>query len=90
MTTPPAGKQIPIPSRDTQFATYTVRLGFPVMGIWPDGSDGTDVNALSRSARGDLIVTCDDDGCEETCVEVTVSLVHAKALPLALRGTGYM
>ncbi|KAG2422675.1 hypothetical protein HXX76_015839 [Chlamydomonas incerta] len=56
------GKQIPIPSRDTQFATYTVRLGFPVMGIWPDGSDGTDVNALSRSTRGDLIVTCDDDG----------------------------
>ncbi|KXZ42690.1 hypothetical protein GPECTOR_124g490 [Gonium pectorale] len=56
------GKQIPIPSRDTRFHTYTVRLGFPVMGIWPDGSDGTDVNAVCRSARGDLVATCDDDG----------------------------
>ncbi|GIL71076.1 hypothetical protein Vretimale_17844 [Volvox reticuliferus] len=56
------GKQIPIPSRDVQFATYTLRLGFPVMGIWPDGSDGTDVNAVARSRGGDVVATCDDDG----------------------------
>jgi hypothetical protein len=57
-----AGKQIPIPSRDVTFATYTLRLGFPVMGIWPDDSDGTDVNAVARSRRGDLLATCDDEG----------------------------
>lgn len=45
-----------------QYATYTLRLGFPVMGIWPDYSDGTDVNAVHRSAHGDLLATCDDDG----------------------------
>ncbi|GFR42919.1 hypothetical protein Agub_g3919, partial [Astrephomene gubernaculifera] len=56
------GKQIPIPSRDISFATYTLRLGFPVMGIWPDGSDGTDINAVARNRRGDLLATCDDSG----------------------------
>ncbi|GLC69071.1 hypothetical protein PLESTF_000783800 [Pleodorina starrii] len=56
------GKQIPIPSRDTSFSTHTLRLGFPVLGIWPDGSDGTDVNSVCRSARGDVVATADDSG----------------------------
>ncbi|MEW5311518.1 MAG: hypothetical protein WDW38_003227 [Sanguina aurantia] len=56
------GKQVPIPNRDTQFATYTVRLGFPVMGIWHPDSMGDDVNAVDRSKGGDLLVTSDDDG----------------------------
>lgn len=53
---------MPIPNRDTQFATYTVRLGFPVMGIWHPESLGDDVNAVDRSKSGDLLVTSDDDG----------------------------
>ena len=36
---------------DTRWEDYTCVLGFPVMGIWPDGSDGTDVNALHIGPR---------------------------------------
>ena len=32
------------------------------MGIWPDASDGTDINALSMSSCGRYIVTADDFG----------------------------
>jgi hypothetical protein len=44
--------QITLPQRDTQFATYTVALGFPVMGIFPPYADGTEVNAVDRSKDG--------------------------------------
>ena len=46
---------------DTGWATWTRVLGFPVMGIWPPGSDGTDVNACDRSPDGDFAVTADDE-----------------------------
>jgi hypothetical protein len=29
---------------DTDWATWNCVLGFPVMGIWPRDTDGTDVN----------------------------------------------
>jgi len=37
-------------------------MGFPVMGVWPDYSDGTDINCLSVSSHKDVIVTADDFG----------------------------
>jgi WD40 repeat protein len=33
------------------------------MGIWPDDSDGTDINAVGRSRSGAVLVTADDFGC---------------------------
>ena len=36
------------------WATYTCPHGFPAMGIWPDGADGSDVNAVHRSSDGTL------------------------------------
>jgi hypothetical protein len=48
--------------RDQRWATWTSMLGFPVMGIWPPGSDGSDINAVSRSPDGQLLLTCDDLG----------------------------
>ena len=48
--------------RDTNWHTWTCVLGFPVMGIWPDYSDGTDVNAVSRSRDRRYVVTADDHG----------------------------
>ncbi|CAB1330576.1 unnamed protein product, partial [Coregonus sp. 'balchen'] len=33
-----------------------------VLGLWPDGSDGTDINAVSRSNEKQLLVTGDDFG----------------------------
>ena len=47
---------------DTDFATWTCVLGFPVMGVWPVDSDGTDVNSLDVCKRRELIVTADDFG----------------------------
>ena len=41
-------------------ATHPV--GFPVMGIWADGMDGTDTNAVHRSSSHRHVVTAGDDG----------------------------
>lgn len=56
--------RIPFPSalRDIEWATSTCTFGFEVIGIWPPGSDGTDVNAVCRSASGKLAATGDDHG----------------------------
>ena len=47
---PPTHSQVKANQRDTEWDTYTCVLGFPVMGIWPPGSDGTDVSLMSLSA----------------------------------------
>ena len=45
---------------DYSWHTWTCTLGYPVMGIWPPYSDGTDVNAVDRSSDGKLIVSAED------------------------------
>ena len=47
---------------DTDWDTWTCVLGFPVMGIWNAGSDGTDVNSCDVDEKKKLIVTADDFG----------------------------
>lgn len=47
---------------DTAWHTWTCILGFPVMGIWPPASDGTDVNAVHRTRDGKYVATADDNG----------------------------
>lgn len=44
-----SGRQAKANQRDTRFASWTCTLGFPVMGIFPDFSDGTDVDSACRS-----------------------------------------
>ncbi|KAJ8416101.1 hypothetical protein AAFF_G00381230 [Aldrovandia affinis] len=46
--------------KDIDWATYTCVLGFHVFGVWPEGSDGTDINALMRSHNRKLIALADD------------------------------
>eukprot|EP01044_Picomonas_judraskeda_P014565 COSAG03_NODE_2331_length_2879_cov_1.649281_2_plen_494_part_00 len=48
--------------RDQEWDTWTCQLGFPVMGIWSDNMDGTDINAVHRSTRGGHLVAADDNG----------------------------
>jgi len=43
--------------RDASWATWTAEIGFPVMGIWPEYSDRTDVNAVYRAKRGTAAYT---------------------------------
>ena len=33
-----------------------------MLGVWPDGSDGSDINAAHRSNDGQLVLTADDFG----------------------------
>lgn len=35
---------------------------FGVLGVWPEGADGTDVNSAARSHNNQLLVTGDDFG----------------------------
>ncbi|KAM3595114.1 uncharacterized protein V6R79_018202 [Siganus canaliculatus] len=49
-------------TRDIEWTTFTCTLGFQVFGLWPDGSDGTDINAGCRSNDKSLLVTGDDFG----------------------------
>lgn len=47
-------------SKDIDWHTWSCTLGFPVQGILPFYSDGTDVNAACRSHNRKLIATGDD------------------------------
>ncbi|GCB73893.1 hypothetical protein scyTo_0002975 [Scyliorhinus torazame] len=46
--------------RDMEWYTYTCVLGFHVFGVWPEGSDGTDINALCRSHSKKVVAVADD------------------------------
>uniref|UniRef100_A0A8D2Q7X7 EMAP like 3 n=1 Tax=Varanus komodoensis TaxID=61221 RepID=A0A8D2Q7X7_VARKO len=47
-------------NRDREWASYTCVLGFHVFGVWPDGSDGTDINSLCRSHHERVVAVADD------------------------------
>jgi microtubule-associated protein-like 1/2 len=57
-------RQIPSATnmRDTEWASFTCVFGFPVCGIWQEGSDGTDINTACRSHSGAILATGDDFG----------------------------
>ncbi|XP_045701080.1 echinoderm microtubule-associated protein-like 2 isoform X1 [Phyllostomus hastatus] len=48
--------------RNMDWATATCVLGFGVFGIWSEGADGTDINAVARSHDGKLLASADDFG----------------------------
>uniref|UniRef100_A0A087YEH5 EMAP like 2 n=2 Tax=Poecilia TaxID=8080 RepID=A0A087YEH5_POEFO len=48
--------------RNLEWATSTCTLSFSTFGIWPDGADGTDINAVCRSHDGSLLASADDFG----------------------------
>lgn len=48
--------------RDVEWDTWTCVLGFPVRGMWPEGADGTDINACSRSNSAQYLANGDDSG----------------------------
>ncbi|KAL6747740.1 WD40-repeat-containing domain protein [Haematococcus lacustris] len=59
---PRSGRQVGGCQRDTRWATWSCVLGFPVMGIWPPDSDGSDINSADRSPSGRYLLTADDLG----------------------------
>ena len=49
-------------TKDDDWASWTAVLGWPVQGIFPPFSDGTDVNACHKAHNSDLLATSDDFG----------------------------
>ena len=52
--------------KDEDWDSFSCIFGWPMRGIWPEDSDGTDVNACARSNGAEkdngLLVTADDFG----------------------------
>ncbi|XP_076816178.1 echinoderm microtubule-associated protein-like 2 isoform X2 [Clavelina lepadiformis] len=48
--------------RDVEWHTQSCTLGFSVLGIWPEGADGTDINSVGRSNDNKLLASGDDFG----------------------------
>lgn len=48
--------------RDCVWNTWTIPFGWPVIGIWEAGTDGTDINSVCMSNRHKEIATGGDDG----------------------------
>ena len=48
--------------KDEKWATWNCLVGWPVQGIWPPCSQGSDINAVDRSSNLESLVTCDDFG----------------------------
>ena len=58
-----SGRQVRSPQREyTQWDGWSCTLGWPVMGIWQEGFDPSDVNAAHASDDGSLVVVSDDRG----------------------------
>ena len=43
--------------------TSTCKLGWEVMGVFPLGADGTDVNSVDCNENRTLVAVSDDNGC---------------------------
>jgi WD40 repeat protein len=56
------GRQTTECQKDSQWASWTCALGFPVMGIWFSGADATDINSVCRDASGRFLTAADDRG----------------------------
>ncbi|CAK72848.1 unnamed protein product (macronuclear) [Paramecium tetraurelia] len=46
--------------KDEKWSTYTAIYGWHVQGIWPALSLGSDINAVDRSNKGDIVISADD------------------------------
>jgi microtubule-associated protein-like 6 len=53
-------KQGATQNKDEKWASWTTTIGWPVQGIWPPCSKGSDVNSVDRCAKGDVLATADD------------------------------
>jgi microtubule-associated protein-like 6 len=77
--------------RDEPWASFTLVIGWPVQGIYPQYADGTDVNAVDRSSKKfgndeySLVATADDFGlvklfrhpCLEKGAEAVIGRGHS-------------
>jgi WD40 repeat protein/Ca2+-binding EF-hand superfamily protein len=48
--------------KDVRWDSWTLPIGWPVQGVWPKHSDGTDIRTCHRSNFGSLLLTGDNYG----------------------------
>ncbi|PIO16683.1 hypothetical protein AB205_0108340, partial [Aquarana catesbeiana] len=48
--------------RNAEWENASCTLSFHVLGVWPDGADGTDINSVTKSHDRKLLATGDDFG----------------------------
>ncbi|XP_063715039.1 echinoderm microtubule-associated protein-like 2 isoform X3 [Symsagittifera roscoffensis] len=48
--------------KDVEWATGTCTLGYNMIGIWPEGADGSDINGCDRSPDLNFVASADDFG----------------------------
>lgn len=48
--------------KNETWASWSHSLGWPVSGIWPPCTDGSDINSVDRHQNGDVLATGDDFG----------------------------
>ncbi|XP_069750294.1 echinoderm microtubule-associated protein-like 2 isoform X2 [Narcine bancroftii] len=72
--------------KDLEWVSYTCVLGFHVFGVWPDGSDGTDINALCRS-HNERVVAVADDFCKVHLFQYPCSKPKAPSLVYSGHGS---
>ena len=46
--------------KDEEWTTWSSKLGWPVQGIFPSGTDGSHINGVDRNNKKDLVATGDD------------------------------
>ena len=63
------------------WATSTCKLGWEVAGVFPQGADGTDINAVDADAARKHIVAGDDFG--RLAQSVSTSIQFSRTLSLA-------
>jgi hypothetical protein len=73
--------------KDEKWATYTVKLGWWVQGVFPPACDGSHVNGVDRTKDEKIIVTADDWGLvnlyKNPCMKVNnINLLRAERLIL--------
>lgn len=70
---------------DTAWASWSSKVGFPVMGVWPakQGSDANFLNAVDVSTDRGLVATVDNDGglrvLHSPCVVASAPAVEQRA-----------
>ena len=76
---PVSGEQVLENQRDARWESWTCTQGFPVMGVWEDGSDRTDINAVARAKSGQDTFDADKN-----------SVVEAERCAGGLERAGYL
>jgi hypothetical protein len=62
-----SGKLVLEETQDVDWATWTTKVGFPVMGIWAKGMNSSEISHVYRSHNQKWVVAADHSGLVRLC-----------------------